>query len=126
MPSAHNVLDTSKLSAKRFCHLKNKKRALKQPKQRKLQKKQQQNLEAFIRSTDLVQMIYTHILSELENVLLEKHDVMFHTCYISIQIDIQTMENKPEEPALAPVPIFEDIFFYKDVMEFMESKIGIR
>lgn len=102
------------------------KKSIKATKIENTAKNEQQNLEAFIRSTDSVQMSYAHILSELENILLEKNDVKFHTLYRSIQSNIQSLENIPEEPALARVPIFEDIFLYKDVMEFMESKIDTR
>ncbi|XP_076111528.1 uncharacterized protein LOC143079808 isoform X2 [Mytilus galloprovincialis] len=82
-----------------------------------------QNLEAFLKNTDLIHKRYVHILSELENLLLEKHDVTFYSCYRSIQSDIELLVSIPEEPPFAQVPSFRDEDLYKEVMEFMESKM---
>ncbi|XP_076111511.1 uncharacterized protein LOC143079805 [Mytilus galloprovincialis] len=85
---------------------------------------EQENLKAFLDSTDSVHKQYLQILSELENVLLEKHDVTFYSSYKSIDSDIQILVNIPEEPNEAQIPYFEDKFLYQEVLEYMESKIG--
>lgn len=85
-----------------------------------------QNFEAFLKNIDLIQKRYVHTLSELENLLLEKHDITFHSGYRSLQSDIQTLVSIPEEPLFAKVPIFKDEFLFKEVMEYMESKIEKR
>ncbi|CAC5386176.1 EEA1 [Mytilus coruscus] len=82
-----------------------------------------QNFEAFLKNTDLVHKQYVHILSELENLLLEKHDITFYSGYRSIQSDIQTLVNIREEPPFARVPRFEDESLYREVLEHMESKM---
>ncbi|CAC5383450.1 unnamed protein product [Mytilus coruscus] len=81
-----------------------------------------QNFEAFLENTNLIHKRYVKILSELENVLLEKHDVTFYLGYRSIQNDIQTLVIIPEEPLFARVPRFEDETLYREVMEHMDSK----
>ncbi|XP_071176413.1 protein Hook homolog 1-like [Mytilus edulis] len=81
------------------------------------------NFEAFLKNNDLVHKQYVHILTELENLLLEKHDITFYSRYISIQSDIQTLVNIPEEPPFAQVPGFDDEVLYREAMEHMESKI---
>ncbi|XP_071174263.1 protein BCAP-like isoform X2 [Mytilus edulis] len=90
------------------------------------EKNEQENLKAFVDNTDSVHKQYTQILSELENVLLEKHDVTFYSSYRSIDSDIQTLVNIPEEPEEAQVPIFKDKFLYQEVQDYMESKIDNR
>ncbi|VDI08747.1 Hypothetical predicted protein [Mytilus galloprovincialis] len=90
------------------------------------EKNEQENLKAFVDTTDSVHKQYTKILSELENVLLEKHDVTFYISYRSIDSDIQTLVNIPEEPEEAQVPTFKDGFLYQEVKDYMESKIGYR
>ncbi|XP_076111509.1 uncharacterized protein LOC143079804 [Mytilus galloprovincialis] len=82
-----------------------------------------QNFEAFLKNIDLIKKRYVHILSELESLLLEKHDITFHSGYRSLQSDIHTLDSIPEEPLFAKVPIFEDEFLFKEVMEYMESKM---
>ncbi|CAC5386177.1 unnamed protein product [Mytilus coruscus] len=82
-----------------------------------------QKFEAFLKNTDLIQKRYVHILSELENLLLEKHDITFYSGYRSLQSDIQTLVSIPAEPLFAKVPIFEDEFLFKEVMYYMESKM---
>ncbi|CAG2238547.1 unnamed protein product [Mytilus edulis] len=84
---------------------------------------EEDKLEASFKNMDSVQKRYTHILSELEKLLFEKHDVTFHSCYISMQSDIQTLENMPEEPPLAQEPNFQDKILYKEIMKYMDSKI---
>ncbi|XP_063440473.1 E3 ubiquitin-protein ligase TRIM45-like isoform X3 [Mytilus trossulus] len=87
------------------------------------EKKEQENLKVFVDNTDSVHKQYTQILSELENVLLEKHDVTFYSSYRSIDSDIQTLVNIPEEPEEAQVPTFKDEFLYQEVKDYMELKI---
>ncbi|VDH98169.1 Hypothetical predicted protein [Mytilus galloprovincialis] len=43
---------------------------------------EKQNFEAFLENSDLIKKRYVNILSELENLLLEKHDIPFHLGYI--------------------------------------------
>ncbi|XP_063443125.1 uncharacterized protein LOC134723442 isoform X2 [Mytilus trossulus] len=88
------------------------------------EKNEQENLKAFLDSTDSVQKQYSQILSELENVLLERHDVTFYSSYKSIDRDIQILVKIPEEPSEAQIPFFEEKFLYQEVLEYMESKIG--
>ncbi|CAC5383449.1 unnamed protein product [Mytilus coruscus] len=59
---------------------------------------EEDKFEASLKNMDSVQKRYTHILSELENLLFEKHDVTFHSCHRSMQSDIQTLVDMPEEP----------------------------
>ncbi|XP_071172051.1 probable RING finger protein 207 homolog [Mytilus edulis] len=82
-----------------------------------------QNFEAFFKNTGLVHKQYVHILSELENLLLEKHDITFFSGYRSIQSDIETLVSIPDEPPFAQVPSFEDESLYREVMEHIESKM---
>ncbi|CAC5386183.1 unnamed protein product [Mytilus coruscus] len=90
------------------------------------EKIENQNFEAFLKNTDLIHKRYVTILSELENLLLEKHDITFYSGYRSIQTDIQTLVSRPEEPPFARVPSFEDESLYREVLEHMESKMDKR
>lgn len=87
---------------------------------------QNQNFEAFLKTTELVHKQYLKISSELENVLLEKHDVTFYSGYRSIQSDMQTLVSIPVEPPFAQVPSFEDESLYREVLEHMTSKMDKR
>ncbi|CAC5386178.1 unnamed protein product [Mytilus coruscus] len=87
------------------------------------EKNELQNLKAFVENTDSVHRRYTQILSELENALLEIHDVTYYSSYRSIDSDIQKLVNIPDEPEEAQVPIFKDKFLYREVLEYMDSKI---
>lgn len=71
---------------------------------------EKQNFEAFLENSDLIKKRYVHTLSELDNLLLEKHDITFHSGYRSLQSDIQTLVSIPKEPLFAKVPIFKDEF----------------
>ncbi|OPL21485.1 hypothetical protein AM593_06588, partial [Mytilus galloprovincialis] len=84
------------------------------------------NFESFLKNTDLVHKQYVHILSELENLLLEKHDITFYSRYKSIKSDIETLISIPEEPPFARVPSFDDEVLYKEAMEYMGSKMDKR
>lgn len=84
------------------------------------------NFEAFLRNTDLVHKQYVLILSELENLSLEKHDITFFSGYRLLQSDIETLATIPEEPPLAKVPRFEDESLYKNIIEHIESKMNKR
>lgn len=87
---------------------------------------EEHKIEASLKNIDSVHKRYTYILSELENLLLEKHDVTFHSWHRSMQSDIQTLVQIPEEPPLAQEPSFEDKTIYREVMEYMETKMGNR
>ncbi|CAG2238550.1 unnamed protein product [Mytilus edulis] len=62
---------------------------------------EKQNFEAFLENSDLI-----------------KNDT-------SLQSNIRTLDSIPEEPLFAKVPIFKDEFLFKEVMEYMESKMGL-
>lgn len=87
---------------------------------------EEDKFEVSLKNMDSVQKRYNHILSELEKLLFEKHDVTFHSCYRSMQSDIQTLVIIPDEPPLAQEPSFENKILYKEIMEYMESKIDNR
>lgn len=88
--------------------------------------KEQRNFVAFLANTDMVHKRYTHMLSELENLMSEKHDVTFHSCYRSIQSEIQELVEIPNEPRLAEVPSFTKQLLHEEVIEYMKSKIETR
>lgn len=85
-----------------------------------------QSYESFIKNNELIHKQYTHIISELENLLFEKHDKTFHSCYKVIDIDIQTLVNVPAEPSITQVQSFEKKMLYKEIIEYMESKVDHR
>lgn len=85
-----------------------------------------QNFEAFIKDTKLIHEWYVNILSALHNLSLEEYDVTFFSCYRSIQKDIEELASKPEEPSEAQVPRFEDRSLYREVLEYMTSKMDKR
>ncbi|XP_052060425.1 uncharacterized protein LOC127700802 isoform X4 [Mytilus californianus] len=82
-----------------------------------------QSYEAFMKNNELTHKRYTQIKSELENLLFEKHDNTFHSCYGVIDIDIQTLVNIPAEPLMTQVQSFENKMLYKEITEYMESKV---
>ncbi|CAG2246286.1 CHST11 [Mytilus edulis] len=82
-----------------------------------------QTHESFIKDAKMSYRRYKQITSELENLLSEKHDPTFHSCFGVIKIDMQNLADVPAEPSLTPVQSFENKILYKDIIEYMESKV---
>lgn len=87
-----------------------------------VEKMENQNFEAFLKNTDMIYKRYVKTLSELENLLLEKHDVTFYWGYRQIQNDMQTLVKIPDEPLFARVPRFKEETLYTEVLEHIDSK----
>ncbi|XP_063442676.1 E3 ubiquitin-protein ligase TRIM71-like [Mytilus trossulus] len=83
---------------------------------------EQQNYESFMKNNEVIYKQYTQIISELENILPEKHDITFHSCYGVINIDIQNLANVPDKPPTAKLHSFENKVLYKEIIENLESK----
>lgn len=85
-----------------------------------------QTHESFIKDAKMSYRRYKQITSELENLLSEKHDPTFHSCFGVIKIDMQNLADVPAEPSLTPVQSFENKMLYKDIIEYMKSKVDGR
>ncbi|CAC5403709.1 CNBP [Mytilus coruscus] len=84
---------------------------------------EQQSYKSFMKNIKQINKQYTQIISELESLLSEKHDITFHSCYGVINTDIQNLVNVPTVPTLAPVPSFENKMLYQEIIAHMESKV---
>ncbi|CAG2186491.1 unnamed protein product [Mytilus edulis] len=67
---------------------------------------------------------YSRVSSELENILLEKHDITFFMCNTKLQGDIKCLYNVPDSPKCVQIEPFEKSLFYKDVVAYIQSKAG--
>lgn len=80
-----------------------------------------QSCKSFLRNTTLINERYTRIISELEQILSEKHDLTFHSRYGVIDIDIQNLVGVQAKPPLSKVKSFEKEMFYKDIIEQIQN-----
>lgn len=87
---------------------------------------EKQRYESFLKNSKHILKQHTQVISELENLLSEKHDITFHSCYGVINIEIQNLDDVPSEPSLTPVPSVENKMLYKEILEHMESKVDDR
>ena len=87
---------------------------------------EKQQIEATIRNIDQVYKTYTRVYSETENLLAEKHDVTFYLCYKTLYNDIKNLDALPDEPDKATVPSFDVKCFFKEIVDYVNSKLGER
>ncbi|CAC5410120.1 TRIM2_3 [Mytilus coruscus] len=85
-----------------------------------------QNIELFLKNTDLINDRYAQVFTELQNILSEKHDVTFYRLFRVIDKDITCLEDIPKEPALPYVPTLDKTMLYNEILEYIQSKTGTR
>ncbi|CAG2214395.1 CNBP [Mytilus edulis] len=84
---------------------------------------EQQRYTSFMQNINQIHKQYMQIISELESLLYEKHDITFHSCYGVINTDIQNLSDVPCIPSLPHGPSFENKELYKEILAHMESKV---
>ncbi|CAG2214397.1 unnamed protein product [Mytilus edulis] len=84
---------------------------------------EQQRYQSFMNDSKHILKKYTQVISELENLLSEKHDITFHSCYGVTNIEIQNLVDVPTEPSLTQVPFVENKMLYREIIAHMESKV---
>lgn len=87
---------------------------------------EQQRYTSFMQNINQIHKQYMQIISELESLLYEKHDITFHSCYGVINTDIQNLSDVPCIPSLPHGPSFENKELYKEILAHMESKVDDR
>lgn len=90
------------------------------------EKLERQNIESFLQNISQIDKQYSRVSSELENILLEKHDITFFVYNTKLQGDIKCLYNVPDSPKCVQIEPFEKSLFYKDVVAYIQSKAGER
>ena len=98
------------------------KRQIRQTEIEDFEKLERQELETFLQHADSVMSKYSRACSEMENLLLEKHDLTFYKRYKTLKHELENQERVPEEPIVNNVPGFEAIVVYKEILDFLNSK----
>ena len=89
-------------------------------------KLENENLQSFLKDTDEVHKKYMHICSQLENLLLESHDVSFSRGFRLINEAIANLDKIPEKPKCPKIPEFNKELFFRDIMEHIQVKFDVR
>ncbi|XP_063404268.1 GRIP and coiled-coil domain-containing protein 2-like [Mytilus trossulus] len=84
---------------------------------------ERQNYESFLQNIGHVTKHFSRTFSELENILSEKHDITFFTGYKTLQGDIKHLDNVPEPPTTVEVKSFDKRMFYKEIVDYIQSKV---
>lgn len=90
------------------------------------EKLERQNLESFLQNIGHVTKHFSRTFLELENILSEKHNITFFTGYKTLQSDIKHLDNVPEPPTIVEVKRFDKHMFYKDIVDYIQSKVDDR
>lgn len=85
-----------------------------------------ENLESFLQNIGHINKNYSRVTLELENISSEKHDVTFFVCYKTLREDIKNLNNVPEPPKIIKIKRFDKRMFYKEIVDFIQSKVDGR
>ncbi|CAG2214970.1 unnamed protein product [Mytilus edulis] len=83
---------------------------------------QQESIELFLKTTGIIHDRYAQVVTALQNILCEKHDVTFYKLYRDIDNDITFLDDIPKEPMLPSVPSLDKTMFYTEILEYIQSK----
>ncbi|CAG2214969.1 unnamed protein product [Mytilus edulis] len=83
---------------------------------------EQQCIEQFLKNTDRIHDKYVQVLTELQNVLCEKHDTTFYKLYTAIDKDITCLDDIPKAPTFPTVPSVDKKMLCKEILEYIQSK----
>ncbi|XP_071145240.1 tripartite motif-containing protein 5-like [Mytilus edulis] len=87
---------------------------------------EQQCIDQFLKNTDRIHDQYVQVLTELQNVLCEKHDTTFYKLYTAIDKDITCLDDIPKEPTFPTVPFVDKKMLCKEILEYIQSKTDMR
>lgn len=87
---------------------------------------EQQNIELFLKNTDLIHVQYVQVFTALQNILSEKHDITFYKLYRPIDKEITFLDDIPKEPTLPSVPSLNKKMIYTEIVEYIQSKTDTR
>ncbi|CAG2246259.1 unnamed protein product [Mytilus edulis] len=87
---------------------------------------ERQRIELFLKNNDFIHDRYAQVLTALQTILCEKHDITFYQLYKDVEKDIACLDDIPKEPMLPCVPCLDKTMLYTEITEYMQSKTETR
>lgn len=87
---------------------------------------ERQRIELFLKNNDFIHDRYAQVLTALQTILCEKHDITFYQLYKDVEKDIACLDDIPKEPMLPRVPCLDKTMLYTEITEYMQSKTETR